>query len=322
MPDILVSEDVGGPALSALGGRYEVVVEPELWRRPDALARRIRGCRALIVRNQTQVTSGLLAAAEDLEVVGRAGAGLDNVDVEAATAVDVRVCYAPEQNALSVAELGMGMLLALARRLVPADRSTRAGYWDRQEHTGIELHGRTLGVIGFGRIGFLMAMRARAFGMTVLAHDPFLGPDHVTLVAAGAELVGLEELLGRADAVTCHLPSTPGTRGLLNAERFGRMKSGALFLNLSRGDVVEEAALIEALEAGQIGGAGLDVRAAEPPAASPLDRLDNVILTPHIGAFTEEAQHRVVAAVCRDIRRVLEGEQPMYAANRPRGSAR
>lgn len=321
MPDILITEKIVGPALEDLRRRYDVAMEPELWRDPAALAERLVGSRALLVRNQTQVTEKLIRSSEDLEVVARAGAGLDNVDVAAASDAGVVVCYAPDQNALSVAELAMAMLLALARRLVSADRDTRAGGWARQAFTGLELHGKTLGVIGFGRIGFLLAMRARAFGMRVLAHDPFVSADAVTVIESGAELMDLDEVLARADAVSCHLPSTAATRSFFNAGRFGTMKPTAFFLNLARGEVVDESALVEALQTGRLAGAGLDVRAIEPPSASPLNGMDNVILTPHIAAFTDEAQARVVAAVCRDVAAVLDGRPALYHANfpRPRG---
>lgn len=318
MPDILVSESILGPDLEALRERYTVSVEPELWRDRAMLAGRLTGSRALIVRNQTRVTEELIGAADRLEVIGRAGAGLDNVDVAAASKAGIAVCYAPDQNALSVAELAMAMLLALARRLVSADCDTRAGRWSREAFIGVELHRKTLGVIGFGRVGFLLGMRARAFGMRVLAYDPFISPDAVTVTESGAALVGLDELLVRADAVSCHLPSTPATGNLFNADRFRMMKPTALFLNLGRGDVVDEAALIQALQSRRLGGAGLDVRAVEPAALSPLNEMENVILTPHIGGLTADAQTRVVAAVCRDVAAVLDGRPPLYCANAPR----
>lgn len=319
---VLVSERIAGPGLDELGREHDVSVEPQLWREPDALAERLADARALIVRNQTQVTAELIARAERLQVVGRAGAGLDNIDVAAASDAGVVVCYAPDQNSISVAELGMGMLLGLLRMIPAADRDTRTGGWDRARFTGSELFGRTLGVVGFGRIGFLLAMRARAFGMKILAHDPYVSRDSVTVVESGAELVPLEELLERADVVSCHLPSTPATRGFFDAARFGRMREGAYFLNLARGEVVEEAALVEALRNGRLAGAGLDVRAVEPPEPSPLNEMENVILTPHVGAFTEEAQDRVVAAVCRDVGNVLSGRPALNPVNfaQPRGS--
>lgn len=317
MCDVLASEEIAGPALDALRGRFDVVTRPDLWRDQAALAEQLAGCRALIVRNQTRVTRELIRGADRLQIIGRAGAGLDNIDVTAASDAGIVVSYAPDQNALSVAELGMGMLLALARRLVAADRSTRGGGWARQAFTGVELYGKTIGVVGFGRIGFLLAMRARAFGMHVLAHDPFVSPDAVTVVESGAEVVGVDELLARADVVSCHLPSTLETRGFFSHERFAQMKSSTLFLNLARGEVVDEPALVEALRSGRIAGAGLDVRAVEPPAASPLNEMDNVVLTPHIAAFTAEAQARVVAAVCRDVTAVLDGRRATYHANFP-----
>jgi D-3-phosphoglycerate dehydrogenase len=318
MCDVLASERITGAALEDLRRHHDVVIEPDLWRDPRMLAERLAGCRALIVRNQTQVTRELIEHAGRLRVIGRAGAGLDNVDVDAASAAGIVVCYAPDQNALSVAELGIGMLLALARRVVSADRDTRAGGWARQVFTGTELYGKTLGVVGFGRIGFLFAMRARAFGVRVLAYDPFVSPDAVTVVASGVELVGLDELLAQADMISCHLPSTTKTRKFFDAEHFGRMKPGVFFLNLARGEVVDEPALIHALQSGHVAGAGLDVRSTEPPSPSPLDEMENVILTPHIAAFTLEAQDRVVAAVCRDIAAVLEGRSAIYPANFPR----
>ena len=317
MCDVLVSERLEGPALEELRQRFDVELAPELWRDPAALRERVAECRALVVRNQTRVTRELLGAGRRLEVVARAGVGLDNVDVAAATDAGVLVCYAPEQNAISVAELSLAMLLALARRLMTADRSTKGGRWDRHAFTGTELYGKTVGVVGFGRIGFLLAMRARAFGMRVLAHDPFVSPDAVTVVESGAEVVPLDALLARADVVSCHLPSTPATRGFFGRERLAQLKPSAIFLNLARGEVVDEAALIDALESGRLAGAGLDVRATEPPAPSALDAMDNVVLTPHIAAFTEEAQLRVVAAVCRDVGAVLDGGRAVYPANTP-----
>lgn len=314
MCDVLVTEDMAGPALDELRAHREVVVEPDLWRDPDALAERLAGCRGLLVRNQTRVTAELLRRADRLEVIGRAGAGLDNIDRLAAQQAGITVCYAPDQNAVSVAELGMGMMLALARRILPATQSTRAGGWDRSAFTGTELFGATLGIIGFGRIGFLLAMRARAFGMRILAHDPFVGPDSVTVVESGASLVDVDELLARSDVISCHLPSTPATRGYFDAARFASMKPNALFLNLSRGEVVDEPALVEALRTGRIRGAGLDVRATEPPEPSPLDGMDHVLLTPHIAAFTDQAQDRVLSAVCRDLTAVLDGRPPLHPA--------
>jgi D-3-phosphoglycerate dehydrogenase / 2-oxoglutarate reductase len=317
MSDVLITEQLDGPALDELCRNFDVESAPGLWKDEAELRRRAASTRVLLVRNQTKVTRELLASASRLQLVARAGAGLDNVDVRAATEAQVLVCYAPEQNAISVAELTIGMLIGLARRLAHAERSTKAGGWERQAFTGTELFGKTIGIVGFGRIGFLVAMRARAFGMQVLVHDPFASPDSVTVVESGARMVSIEELLTRSDVISCHLPSNPATRGFFGRERLALLKSSALFLNLARGEVVDEAALTEALTSGRLAGAGLDVRATEPPVPSVLDSLNNVILTPHIAAFTDEAQTRVVAAVCRDITTVLGGGVPVYPANAP-----
>jgi D-3-phosphoglycerate dehydrogenase / 2-oxoglutarate reductase len=313
MPDILVSEQMHGAAFEALRSRFAVQLDPELWKRPDLLTEKVKSCRALIVRNQTPVTAALIDAAAELVVIGRAGVGLDNVDIKHAEQTGIVVAFTPDQNAISVAEIAMGMMLALARNLPSADRETKSGSWHRHKFMGTELYGKTLGIIGAGKIGYLTARRATAFGMRILAYDPFLSPDNILLSEIQAELVELDELLARADVISCHLPSTAQTAGLLNRERFGRMKPGALLINTSRGKVVNEPDLVEALKAGIVGGAALDVRAKEPPEPGELERLDNVILTPHIAAFTREAQDRVTRAVCEDVGRVLEGKPAISA---------
>lgn len=318
MPDVLITERIDGAALEDLRRKFDVAFQPTLWNAPDELREKVAGCRALLVRNQTKVTRDLLSCGKKLEIVARAGAGLDNVDVAAATEAGVLVTSAPEQNAISVAELSMGMMLALARKIAEADRSTKAGNWDRHRFTGTELFGKTVGIVGFGRIGFLVAMRARAFGMRVLAYDPFASQDSVTVVESGASIVPIDELLRISDVVSVHLPGNAATRQFFNRERLGMMKPEAILLNMARGEVVDEDAIIEALQAGKLAGAGLDVRITEPPTRSPLESMDNVILTPHVAAFTDEAQSRVVAAVCRDIMQVLSGGTAMYPANEPR----
>lgn len=306
-PKILISEAMAGPSLDDLEAEFSVIREPDLWKDPEGLAAALHGCHALIVRNQTNVTSNLLAEAPSLKVIGRAGAGLDNIDVRAATEAGIVVASTPDQNSVSVAELVLAMMLALARKILPADANVRKGGWDRQRFTGIELYGKTLGIVGLGRIGFLTASRARSFGMNILAHDEFLSPDAATVVETHAELTGLDELLERSDFISCHLPLNAETRGFFDYARFSRMRPGAFFLNLSRGEVVDEAGLVRALQEGRISGAGLDVREKEPPEISPLTEMDNVILTPHIAAFTVEGQERVIRAVCADVAAVLRG---------------
>jgi len=318
MADVLITEQITGEPIDELGRSFDVRCAPELWRDNDALREALSECRAVIVRNQTKLTADVLDAALRLAVIGRAGAGLDNIDVDAASERGVVVCYTPEQNAVSVAELALGMMLSLARRIHAADVDTKAGHWNRLAFTGTELYGKTLGVVGLGRIGFLLAMRARAMGMRVIAHDRFVSKDSPLVLESRAELVDLNELLGASDYVSCHLPANEQTRGFFGAEHFERMKPTAHFLNLARGEVVDEPALVDALKRGTIAGAGLDVRAAEPPERSALNGMNNVVLTPHIGAFTTEAQQRVVASVCSDISAVLRGEAAMNFHNFPR----
>jgi D-3-phosphoglycerate dehydrogenase len=316
MPDILISESIRGAAFDTLRSRFDVLLEPELWKSPDLLAKQIASCRALIVRNQTPVTASLLAAADELLVIGRAGVGLDNVDAGFAEKAGIVVSFTPDQNAISVAEIAIGMMLSLARFIPAADQETKQGNWDRHKFLGTELYGKTLGIVGAGKIGYLTARRAMAFGMRILAFDPFLSQDNILLSDIQAELVELDQLLARADVVSCHLPATPQTVGLLNREHFRVMKPGALFINTSRGKVVSEPDLLDALKSGVIGGAALDVRAQEPPELSELETLPNVILTPHIAAFTHEAQDRVTTAVCEDVARVLEGKPAINAVHR------
>jgi len=318
--DVLVAENIVGKAMDQLRQEHDVAFEPDLWQSPEKLHKRVRDAVALVVRNQTQVTAELIANAPQLKVIARAGAGLDNIDTQAATDAGVIVTYAKQENALSVAELTIGFMLALARQISAADRDTRAGGWNRQQFVGVELSGKTLGVVGLGRIGTLVAWRAKAFGMTIVAHDDFVDPQSDHVRALDARLMTLDQLLAESDFVSCHVPLTEQTRGMFNYSRFCQMKSSSMFLNASRGEVVDEAGLIRALHENQIAGAALDVREKEPPAPSPLTDFDNVLLTPHIAAFTDEAQQRVVKAICHDVSAVLRGEPTINHSNfsRPR----
>lgn len=316
-PQILIAEKLTGPGVDRLQAEFRVRVDADLWRDGTKLRAALAEARALIVRNQTPVTAELIAAAPRLEVIGRAGAGLDNIDVSAATKAGVVVVSTPDQNSISVAELALGMMLGLARHLPAADRHTKEGGWERHRFMGVELYGKTLGVVGLGRIGVLTALRARALGMRIVAHDSFVGPDTLAVTETHARLTSLDDLLAVADFVTCHVPLTPATRHMFNYDRFARMKPTAYFLNLARGEVVDEAGLARALQEKRLAGAALDVREQEPPRPSPLDRRDNVLLTPHIAAFTIEAQARVTAAVCADVAKVLRGERPSNFVNQP-----
>jgi D-3-phosphoglycerate dehydrogenase / 2-oxoglutarate reductase len=251
----------------------------------------LSGVQALLVRGATQVTAEVLRGAQDLRVVARAGTGLDNIDVAAAKERGVTVLNTPAANAISVAELVFGMLLALERHLVDAAYDLRAGRWEKTKYSGHELHGRTLGLVGFGRIGREVAVRARAFGMTVIAHDPVLDrwPSEFEWVRSRT----LDQVLAESDVVSLHLPLTSETRGLVDAARLARMGPQAVLVNCARGGVVDESALHDALAAGRLRGAALDVFAVEPaPPGHPLLSLPNVIATPHLGASTAEAQDR------------------------------
>ena len=309
MSEILVTENITGDAMDQLRKESEVAFEPELWSDPEKLKEAVKGVKALIVRNQTQVTEEIIVAADNLQIIARAGAGLDNIDTNAAEAAGIVVSFTPQANSISVAELAVGLMISLARQISAADWDTRAGGWNRQIFTGGELSEKTLGVVGFGRIGVLTATRAKIFGMNIIGHDDYVDPESDPVKELDATLVSLDTLLAEADFITCHVPLTDGTREMFNQDLFEKMKPGAFFINTSRGEVVDENALAQALQNEQIAGAALDVRQVEPPdAASPLNGLSNVILTPHIAAFTGEAQSRVVDAVCRDVTAILNGD--------------
>jgi D-3-phosphoglycerate dehydrogenase len=270
---------------------------------------------ALIVRSSTQVTADLLEAGRRLKVVGRAGIGVDNVDVAKATELGILVVNAPTANLLSATEHTFALLLALARSVPAADARLKQEVWDRKSFVGQELYGKTLGIVGLGQIGTRVAARAKAFEMKVVAYDPFLDAQAARRI--DVELLSIEELLPRADAVTFHTPLTAETRGLLSAERIAKLKRGALVINCGRGGVVDEAALLQALESGQVGGAGLDVFAEEPPRSWELVRHPRVVATPHIGAQTREAQERIAAQISEMVLAALDGSLAIAAVNLP-----
>ncbi len=315
--DILISEEIDSPAIRELGEKYQLLRAPELWKNPEKLKEAVRGVRAVMVRNQTQMKAETFADASNLVAIGRVGVGLDNINVEAATQQGIVVIAPLNANATSVAELTMGFILALSRRLAYADRSTKAGGWDRKGCTGMEIDRKTVAICGFGRVGRLLAARARAFGMRIVVFDPFLKSDSPHVGEVGATLAAnLEEALQVADFVSAHLPLTGETRHLFNVKAFAAMKPGSFFINTSRGPVMDEVALLQSLQTGHLAGAALDVRETEPPAVrSELEKLDNVILTPHIGAFTQEAQTRTMEAVCHDLDRVLSGQPAVNFVN-------
>jgi D-3-phosphoglycerate dehydrogenase len=310
---ILVAEPIAVEGIELLRAAHDVDERPGLSR--DNLCEILPDYDALIVRSQVQVDAGLIAAGTRLVVIGRAGVGVDNVDLDAATRAGIMVVNAPTGNTIAAAEHTLALLYGVARRTAAADASVRRGEWKRAQFTGQELRGKTLGIIGLGKIGQAIAIRAIAMEMDVLAVDPYLTAEQAA--NHGAELVGFDELLGRSDVVSVHVPLTRATRGLIGREAIAKLKPGAIVLNVARGGVVDEAALAAGLESGQVGAAGVDVFEHEPPADSPLLTAPNTLLTPHLGASTAEAQILVAEEVAAQVLDVLDGRSARYAVNAP-----
>jgi D-3-phosphoglycerate dehydrogenase len=311
---VLVAEPIAAEGIARLRGEHEVDERPGISR--DELCTILTGYDALVVRSQVQVDREIIAAAGNrLQVIGRAGVGVDNVDLDAATAAGITVVNAPTGNTIAAAEHTLALLSAVARRIAAADASVRRGEWKRSEFTGLELRGRTLGIVGLGKIGQAIAVRAVAMEMVVLASDPFVTPEQAAL--HGVELVGFDTLIERSDVITVHVPLTRSTRGLIGRDQIARMKPGAIVLNVARGGVLDEAAVADGLANGQLGGAGIDVFEHEPPVGSPLLDAPNTILTPHLGASTAEAQILVAEEVADQVLDVLAGRPARYAVNAP-----
>ena len=310
-PKVVVAEAIADVGVGLLRVDCEVVDAVGASR--DELERLVADAAGLIVRSATDVDAGLLAGAPRLEVIGRAGIGVDNIDVDAATAAGVLVVNAPNANTISAAEHTMALLLAQARRIAEADASLRRGAWERKRFQGVELHGKVLGVIGLGRIGTLVASRAQSFGMRVVAHDPYIGAERAKRL--GVELATLDELYAVADFITVHLPRTEATEGLIDAEAFAAMKPGVRLINVARGGIVDEQALSDAVATGRVAGAAVDVFAVEPTTSSPLFELPQVVVTPHLGASTQEAQDKAGVSVAEAVAAALRGELVLSAVN-------
>jgi D-3-phosphoglycerate dehydrogenase len=270
---------------------------------------------ALLVRSRTQVTAEVVAAARRLRVIGRAGTGVDNIDLTAATRQGILVVNAPAGNTVAVAEHTVGLMLSLARHIPHADATMRSGQWAKKELQGIELRGKTLGLVGFGRIGSAVARRARAMEMTVLAYDPFVAQERAA--SLGVQLVPLGTLLARADFVSLHVPLTSQTQNMIGQQELAQIKSSARLINTARGGLVDEGALLEALNAGRLAGAAIDVFEQEPPEDNPLLTHPRVVITPHIAASTAEAQQGAALEVARQVVDVLAGRAPRYPVNAP-----
>jgi D-3-phosphoglycerate dehydrogenase len=310
-PVVLIAEELSPATVDALGPDFEIR-NVDGTDRPALLAA-LSDAHAILVRSATKVDAEAIAAAPELKVIARAGVGLDNVDIKAATTAGVMVVNAPTSNIISAAELTVGHILSLARHIPAAHASLAAGAWKRSSYTGVELYEKTVGIIGLGRIGALITQRLQAFGVSVIAYDPYVTSARAQQL--GVELVPLEDLLRRADFTTIHMPKTPETVGMISDEQFALMKPTAFVVNVARGGLIDEDALHRALTSNTIAGAGLDVFVSEPPKDSPLVSLPNVVVTPHLGASTDEAQEKAGVAVAKSVRLALGGELVPDAVN-------
>ncbi|HEY7874355.1 MAG TPA: phosphoglycerate dehydrogenase, partial [Actinomycetota bacterium] len=314
---VLVSEKLSAAGLERLREHVEVDVRAGL--SPDELRDAIGDYDALIVRSATKVDAPLLERAENLKVVGRAGIGLDNVDIEAATRHGVLVVNAPQSNVLSAAEHTMALLLAQARNIPQAHSALVGGSWERERWQGVELHGKTLGIVGLGRVGTLVAQRASAFGMRLIAYDPYVSEARAGQM--GVELLDdVVDVCARADFITIHLPKTPETTGIIGEKELNAVRPGVRIVNTARGGLIDEAALASALADGRVAGASIDVFEGEPVTEHALFGLDNVVVTPHLGASTAEAQDKAGLAIAEQVLLALRGEFVPYAVNLDVGS--
>ncbi len=311
-PVVLIAEELSPATLDALGPDFEVR-NCDGTDRSQLLTELARGVDAVLIRSATKMDAQAIAASQGLRVIARAGVGLDNVDIPAATAGGVMVVNAPTSNIVSAAELAISLLLASARFISPAHAALRTGKWARSQFTGAELFEKTLGIVGFGRIGQLVAHRMQAFGMNVIAYDPYLQPARAAQLEV--KLVDLDELLHTSDFISIHLPKTKETANLIGVAALKKVKPTVRIINAARGGVLDEAALYDAIVQGRVAGAGLDVFAIEPCTDSPLFTLDSVIATPHLGASTDEAQERAGIAVAVSVRKALAGELVPDAVN-------
>jgi D-3-phosphoglycerate dehydrogenase / 2-oxoglutarate reductase len=310
-PVVLIAEELSPATVDALGPDFEIRHCNGADR--AELLPAIADVDAILIRSATKVDAEAIAAASKLKVVARAGVGLDNVDVSAATKAGVMVVNAPTSNIVTAAELACGLLVATARHIPQANAALKNGEWKRSKYTGVELAEKTLGVVGLGRIGALVAQRMSGFGMKVVAYDPYIQPARAAQM--GVKVLSLDELLEVSDFITVHLPKTPETVGLIGDEALRKVKPSVRIVNAARGGIVDEEALYAALKEGRVAGAGLDVYATEPCTDSPLFELDQVVCTPHLGASTDEAQEKAGVAAARSVRRALAGQPVPDAVN-------
>lgn len=308
---ILITDGFEAEAIKILEEDFEVSLK-EL--SAGDLLKEIENYDALIVRSRTKVTEEVIVKGINLRVIGRAGVGVDNINVPVATSKGIVVVNAPLASTVSVAELALGHMLCLARKIPQADGSVKAGKWEKRAFKGIELWGKVLGFIGSGRIGGEVAKRAKTFGMKCISYDPYLPKD--TAEKFGLELVDLDTVLKESDFITIHAVLTDETRGMIGEMELGKMKKTAFIVNCARGGIINENALYNALKDGKIAGAALDVFENEPPINSPLLTLSNVVFTPHLGASTEEAQERAGMTIAEQVTKAFKGEKPEFIVNR------
>ena len=313
MSRVLVSDPIGPEGVSLLETGAEVDVKTGM--KPSELLETVGAYEALVVRSETKVNRDVIEAGRKLQVIARAGIGVDNIDLEAATGAGIAVVNAPTGNTVAAAEHTVALMLALARNVPGAHHSLKSGEWRRSAFMGVEVRDKTLGICGLGRVGTEVARRAQAFGMRLIAYDPFVAPDYARRI--GVELMSLDELLAESDFVTLHTPLTEGTRNMLGMRQIENIKPGARVINVARGELVDDAALLSGLESGRLSGVALDVFAKEPPDPSPLLEHPKVIVTPHLGASTREAQREVAIEAAEQVLAVLKGEPARNTVNAP-----
>ena len=308
---IVISEDVWSADFEALSESFPVLREPDLWSNSDDLKAKLAEATALVVRNRTQVTREIIESAPKLKVIARAGVGLDNIDIKAADDHGVVVAAALGINAVAVGEQTLLMALAISRKLIELDASTRAGEWNRK--AGREITGKTWGLLGFGATARATAELLKGFKVKVLAYDPFAKPDAAYLQSINAELVSMEQVISNSDYISIHLPATPETKDVINAALLNKMKRSVILVSVGRGEVINESDLEDALRSGVIAGAGLDVRAQEPPKDKRFTDLTNVVLAPHVAGITQESQSAINQVLVSEIRAALTGGTQKYA---------
>lgn len=313
MPKVLVADKINEKGVEVLEGSAEIVNNPTIT--PEELLETIDQYEGIIVRSRTKVTREVIENAKNLKIIARAGVGVDNIDVEAATEHGILVVNAPQSTSITVAEHAMGLMLALSRKIAIADASVKSGKWEKSRFMGMELRNKTLGVIGMGRIGSQVVKRSKAFEMDVIVYDPYITEE--TAKELGVEITTLDDLVQKADVMTIHVPLTPETKGLISKDELAKMKDNAILLNCARGGIIDENDLYEALKERPELKAGLDVFENEPLEDSPLATLDNVVLTPHIAASTKEAQRDAAIIVAKEVKEVINGNTPSNVLNMP-----